>query len=249
MKKVILILIIIIIMVIIYSNMNVFEGMGGMYPQDPSMIKNVPFQSETEILDDLNKLYKGVNNHEIKLKVYDSNYKAKNITPNPNHNISQNITNLINHLKRQDNELIHLTSPNNIVSYVPSNDLNKLIDGSLIKPLYDRLMRIHKFPQENMMGPEECDTKVLLRQANVLTRHGYHDDSDEIRKRIVKLDNGIEKCKPVNPEPRITLQEINSRVQQTMMYYINNIIQYHETAIDTVGKSVTEFVKRTHNMI
>ena len=79
MKKVILILIIIIIMVIIYSNMNVFEGMGGMYPQDPSMIKNVPFQSETEILDDLNKLYKGVNNHEIKLKVYDSNYKAKNI--------------------------------------------------------------------------------------------------------------------------------------------------------------------------
>ena len=248
MKQTILFLIIIILLSLLYPylNQNIKEGM--MYPPDKSMIKNVSHPSETEILKTLNELFIGTNNHETRLKVYDTNYKSQNVTPNPNHNISQNISTLLNHLKRQDNELIYLTKNPEIVSYVPSNSLNKLLDGSLIKPLHDRLMKIHKFPQQNIMGPEECDTKVLLKQANILTRHGYHDDSDELRKKIVKLDNGIEKCKPVDPEPRISLDEVNARVQLTTMYYINDIIQYHEVAIENVAKSIEKFVKKVNNL-
>lgn len=248
MKQTILFLILIILLSLLYSyfNPNIKEGM--MYPQDKSMIKNVSHPSETEILKTLNELFVGISNHETRLKVYNTNYKSQNVTPSPNHNISQNISTLLNHLKRQDTELIYLTKNPEIVSYVPSSSLNKLLNGSLIKPLHNRLMKLHEFPQQNITGPEECNTKVLLKQADILTRHGYIEESNELRKRIVLLRYGIKKCKPVDPEPRISLDEVNARVQLTTMYYINDIIQYHEVAIENVAKSVERFVKKINNL-
>ena len=53
---------------------------------------------------------------------------------------------------------------------------------------------------------------------------------------------------PVDPEPRISLDEVNARVQLITMYYINDIIQYHEVAIENVAKSVEKFVKKVNNL-
>ena len=112
-------------------------------------VKNIRGVPESERLLILADIYNNVRKHEKLFSVYDEEYKHEDIQQNPNLSIYKNTTAIFKYLKKHDNELIKLTDKHN--KYIPSSNVDKLLDGSLIKQLKDDLMKIKNFPGKTMM--------------------------------------------------------------------------------------------------
>jgi hypothetical protein len=84
--------------------------------------------------------------------------------------------------------------------------------------------------------------------------------SDEIRKEMVKQINTLkldavkkeilnipgEKI-PVDTSPRITQEEIDSRIENLTLFHITKVIKYHDYILEKVAKNAEVYVKKVYN--
>ena len=210
---------------------NIMEGLG-----EPSVdsIKVDEGVSEIELQSKLSKLYSNVREHERRLSLLDNSYKKEDIKQNPNENIAKNSKRLLIKLKKQDNQLVKITNSYN--RYIPSNALDKLLDGSLILPYYNELIKVHKFKKKPIMGPQSTDSRVLQKYEQIYNANGFPDDAKDARKASVEYKYGL-KEKPDNT-PIISMKAVNNLVQDAIIKYIDEIIMYQNNALVEYEKSL-----------
>ncbi len=214
-----------------YFTKNIVEGLG-----EPSVDSIKPDQgvSEIELQDKLTKLYSNVREHERRLALLDNSYKKDNIQQNPRQNIAKNARRLLQKIKKQDEQLVKLTKNGN--RYIPSNSLDGLINGSLLLPYYNELMKVHKYKKKPIMGPPSTNPAKLLKFEQIYNRNGYPDDGKDARKAAVEYRYGI-KEKPDNT-PIISRKAVNNLVQDAMIKYIDEIVMYQNNALVEYEKSL-----------
>ena len=258
--KIILLLIIIIIFNLIFNSLyDIKEGIDYMMP-NPEMVKDVRVVPETTRRIILSEIYDNVRKHEKLFSIYDTeSYNYQDIKQDPNKTLYANIYNLFPILIKHDKVILKITK-NCGNTYIPPDTLNKLVDGSLIKPLKDDLEKIKNYPNKSLMPDKETDPKVLEEQAKKYEALASKQPEGDLRddllrkakdkrveaaKKIVENDPPDDVNTPVDPDPRISQDEIDARLQMTTLYHIKKIVEYQDLAVKDIYECIQNYMKKT----
>lgn len=102
----------------------------------------------------LNECVNNVINHEEVLSTLDTNYKKGTIKVDTKQTDMQNIQNLLRFIKKQDFQIQKM-----LPNYLLNQDLDGLLDGSLLKPIATDLANKSNYPE----NPLECDPEAIQR--------------------------------------------------------------------------------------
>lgn len=260
--KIILLLIIIIIINLIFNSFyNIKEGIDYMMP-NPEMVKDVRVIPETTRRIILSEIYDNVRKHEKLFSIYDTDsYTYQDIKQDPNKSLYANIYSLFPYLIKHDKVISKITK-NCGNTYIPSDTLNQLVDGSLIKPLKDDLEKIKNYPNKSLMPDKETDPKVLEEQAKKYEALASRQPAGELRddlfrkakdkrvdaaKKIIENDPPDDVNTPVDPDPRISQEEIDARIQMTTLYHIKKVVEYQDQAVKDMYECIQNYMKKTFN--
>jgi len=269
---------------------------------DPNMIKDIQDTPDSDRLLILSEIFNNVNNHEIKLNAYDTEYTISVIRPNPSIGIMNNVNNIIPYLEKQDRVLTKLTRG----TYIPSSNLEKLKDGTLLEPLKTDLTKLKDFDGPPLMPQVETDPIAMIRKAELyelyangtkdkIQRTAYYIERDKnlalaekttdpvlkqsylheadkyatmaggtknkkVKKELINkanelrvaskkkiIENEPPKNMPNDTSPRITEDQINSRLETAALYYIMKIIEYQDSIINNMTNEIINYFKKTYN--
>jgi len=244
------------------------EGFVDYMNPSADQLKNVREIPSTQLLTILSETYTNVDNHEKLLSILNDDYEYEKVSQNADYSIEENIFSLFRFLKKHDNELMKITEGDN--QYIPSDVLDRLIDGSLMKPLRDDLYKIKEYPGKSMMPHKETDPRVMRRQgqkyidhANKANRSGLRQDvrHEVVTKLLKKADKKyVDAAKkevendphdnsntPVDTDPRITQRELETKLIMNSLYYVKGIVEYQETAIKGVQQKISTGILQNYS--
>lgn len=259
--KEIILLILIIVITLLYGVMRQREGYVDYMMPNADMVKNVRVVSETDRRTLLSECYDSVRKHEKLFSIYDDEYKYEDISQNVKNTIKQNILALFKHLQRHDDELSKMTKNHN--QYIPTSTLQKLKDGSLLKPLRDDLDKIKNYEGKTVMPDKTTEYDELIKQAEAYEKEASRTPRGELRddlyrkgknKRVDAAKKKIENDPPdnantpVDTDPRISQEEIDSRLEMVELYHVMQVIKYQDLAVKEVYKIATDYMKQTYSI-
>ena len=236
------------------------EGFVDYTSPNADQIKNVREIPSTQLLTILSEIYTNVDNHEKLLSILNDEYEYEPVSQNTEYSMEENIFSLFRFLKKHDNELVRITEDDN--QYIPSDILDRLIDGSLMKPLRDDLYKIKNYPGKSMLPYKETDPNVMkqqgqqyIKKADEVKRSNLRP---EVKKEVVsklmrKADKKyVDATKkeieddphdnsniPVDTDPRITQRELETKLIMNSLFYVKGIVEYQETAIQGIQQRVS----------
>lgn len=244
------------------------EGFVDYMNPNTDQIKNIREIPSTQLLTILSEIYTNVDNHEKLLSILNEDYKYEAVSQNTDYSMEENIFSLFRFLKKHDNELVRITEDDN--QYIPSDVLDRLIDGSLMKPLRDDLYKIKNYPGKSMMPYKETDPDVMkqqgqqyIKKANEVHNSNLRGDvkKEVVSKLLKKADKKyVDATKkeieddphdnantPVDTDPRITQRELETKLIMNSLYYVKGIVEYQETAIQEIQKKVTTSIIQNYS--
>ena len=244
------------------------EGFVDYTSPNADQLKNVREIPSTQLLTILSEIYTNVDNHEKLLSILNNDYEYEAVSQNTEYSMEENIFSLFRFLKKHDNELVRITEDDN--QYIPSDILDRLIDGSLMKPLRDDLYKIKNYPGKSMLPYKETDPDVMKQQGQQ-----YIDKADEVnrsnlrpevKKEVVsklmrKADKKyVDATKkeieddpqdnsniPVDTDPRITQRELETKLIMNSLFYVKGIVEYQETAIQGIQQRVSTSIIQNYS--
>ena len=244
------------------------EGFVDYTSPNADQLKNVREIPSTQLLTILSEIYTNVDNHEKLLSILNDDYEYEAVSQNTEYSMEENIFSLFRFLKKHDNELVRITEDDN--QYIPSDILDRLIDGSLMKPLRDDLYKIKNYPGKSMLPYKETDPDVMKQQGQQ-----YIDKADEVnrsnlrpevKKEVVsklmrKADKKyVDATKkeieddpqdnsniPVDTDPRITQRELETKLIMNSLFYVKGIVEYQETAIQGIQQRVSTSIIQNYS--
>ena len=138
-------LIVVLLVAIFYRKTPIYEGYGMLSGTEGPMRKTDFYAILTECIENIKK-------HDTILSTIDKNYSKNDLQIDTTAPDMTNIQALLAVMKIQDAEILKL-----LPTYIPSTDLDGLIDGSLLKPIVDDLHAQSKYPN----NPLDCDPVVI----------------------------------------------------------------------------------------
>ena len=256
-NKVFIVFLILIILISLICGNRSKEGYVDYMMANADSVKNIRGVPESERLLILADIYNNVRKHEKLFSVYDEEYKHEDIQQNPNLSIYKNTTAIFKYLKKHDNELIKLTDKHN--KYIPSSTVDKLLDGSLIKPLKDDLMKIKNFPGKTMMPKKHTKRKEIINHILQYRAAAKNERDPEVKKdltkraekktldlhkKIIEDDPPDDANTPVDDSPRVTQQEIDDRLHFVTLYHIVKTVEYQDNAIKQLYKIAENYLSQ-----
>lgn len=255
-NKIFIIVLVLIILMSLFQKCKIKEGYVDGMMLDPKMVKNVSGVPETERLLMLSEVYKIVRNHEKLFSIYDPNeYSYQEIQQNPNKSLMENTKNLFKFLKKHDKQLAKLTETGN--KYVAPTTVDSLLNGSLIKPLKDDLLKIKNIPGKSMMPHKVTDPKEIQKQSSLYKVLAQNESDPDVKKdlldaskdkkmdlytKVVENDPPDDANQFVDKSPRITMKEINERLQFVTLFHVSKVVQYQDEAIKEVYKIAENYI-------
>ena len=148
-------------------NKLITEGLGEM-PDTSNMEKSNSADvaaraiSNSDIVKIISEFVTKINNHDIILQSLDSTFAKNTITiKSEADKMRENINNMLSVMKKQDVEIVKLSTSNRFKSslppYIPSPDLPGLIDGKLLADKETRLYNLSHYP----LSPTDCSLNMI----------------------------------------------------------------------------------------
>ena len=250
MKKLIIAILILIILFSLYLQYNNrYEGYTNYMNPDPEMVKKITFVDDSVRKQVLGEIYENVRKHEEIFKTYDSEYLYENIQQKENRSNLQNIYALFPILKKQDNELIKLTKDGN--KYTRASTLDDLIDGTLTQTYINDLENLRDYRPPSLMPQKVIDPYTMREIATEYREKAASTNNKDLRDNLIRKANEWEEKSykkeiegepadnanvPIDDQPIITQESIDSKVEMLTMYYIVNIIKYQDQSIGEIFK-------------
>jgi hypothetical protein len=118
--------------------------------------------SNSDIVKIISEFVTKINNHDIILQSLDSTFAKNTITVKSDADkMRENINNMLSVMKKQDVEIVKLSTSNRFKSslapYIPSPDLPGLIDGKLLADKETRLYNLSHYP----LSPTDCSLNII----------------------------------------------------------------------------------------
>ena len=168
--SIVIILLLFIFAVSLYGsriNKLITEGLGEM-PDTSNMEKTNSADvaaraiSNSDIVKIISEFVTKINNHDIILQSLDSTFAKNTITVKSEADkMRENINNMLSVMKKQDVEIVKLSTSNRFKSslppYIPSPDLPGLIDGKLLADKEIRLYNLSHYP----LSPMDCSLNMI----------------------------------------------------------------------------------------
>lgn len=192
----------------------------------------------------------GVQKHEVALNIVDPQYTLNDTVVNSKLDKITNIKNLLNIMKIEDVEIQKL-----LPNYIPSSDLEGLLDGSLVENLGLQLGIATITPIKSKLDVDP-DTMNALAQnfydasdkrpdtmaAAMLSGQG---DSYIMNAIKTKYNNSLVDNKIYNPT-QLSDTAAQSILESNYLSYMINIIQYQEIAINTIVNNVSKNIANVY---
>jgi hypothetical protein len=188
----------------------------------------------------------GIQKHEIALNIVDPNYTLNNTVVDSEQDKITNIKNLLNIMKLEDVEIQKL-----LPNYIPSSDLEGLLDGKLLSSLGEQLDIAKITPTKSKLDIDPDSMNALAKNfydasddkegtmtATMLSGQGDSYSSNAIK---TKYNNSLVNNKIYNPN-QLSNNAAQSILESNYLSYMINIIQYQEIAIDTIINNVSKNV-------
>jgi len=187
----------------------------------------------------------GIQKHEVALNIVDPSYKVNDTVVHANLDKITNIKNLLNIMKLQDEEIQKL-----LPNYVPSSDLEGLLDGSLVENLGTQLGIATITPIKSKLDIDPASMNTMAQDyydasdqqdqnsmtAMMLSGQGDSYTSNAIK---AKYSNSLVNNRIYNPS-QLSDSAAQSILESNYLSYMINIIQYQEIAIDTIVTNVSQ---------
>jgi hypothetical protein len=187
----------------------------------------------------------GIQKHEVALNIVDPSYKVNDTIVHANLDKITNIKNLLNIMKLQDDE-IHKLLPN----YVPSSDLEGLLDGSIVENLSTQLGIATITPIKSKLDIDPATMNIMAQDyynasdqydpksttAMMLSSQGDMYTSNAIK---AQYSNSLVNNRIYDP-PQLSDSAAQSILESNYLSYMINIIQYQEIAINTIINNVSQ---------
>tara|TARA_B100000925_G_scaffold29927_1_gene19923 strand:+ start:1296 stop:2111 length:816 start_codon:yes stop_codon:yes gene_type:complete len=250
MKKLIIAILILIILFSLYLQHNRgIEGYTNYMNPDPEMVKKITYIDDSIRKQVLGEIYENVRKHEEIFKTYDNEYLYENIQQKENRSNLQNIYALFPILKKQDNELIKLTKHGN--KYTRATTLDDLIDGTLTQTYINDLENLRDYKPPSLMPQKVIDPYVMREIATEYREKAASINNKDLKDKLIRKANSWEEKSykkeiegepadnanvPIDDQPIITQESIDSKVEMLIMYYIVNIIKYQDQSIGEIFK-------------
>lgn len=230
-----------------YLQYNKKEGYTNYMMADPDMVKKITFVDDSVRKSVLIEIYDNVRKHEEIFKTYDKDYIYENIQQIPSQTNLNNIYALFPVLKKHDDELIKLTKDGN--KYTKSDTLDDLLDGTLTQTYINDLENLRDYSPAPIMPNKVVDADEMMQIAAGYRQQAQATSNEDLRKSLIrKADEWEEKAikkkiegepadnanVPIDDQPIITQEAIDSKVEMLTMYYIINIIKYQDQSIGEI---------------
>ena len=246
-KLIILCLLIVILLSLYLQYTKIKEGYVNYMMANPDMVKKITIVDDSTRKSVLSEIYENVRKHEVILKTHDKSYRYENIQQNTKRSNMENIYALFPILKKQDNELVKLTKTGNV--YVKADTLDDLINGKLTNQYIRDLEKIRDYNPPSMLPKKVVDADKMRDIASEYREKAEMTSYDSVRKSLLrKADDWEEKAVkkelegipednanvPVDSDPIVSQDEIDSKVEMLFMYYIVNIVKNQDQAINEI---------------
>lgn len=248
MRKLIIFGLLIVILLSLYLQYTkIKEGYVNYMMANPDMVKKITVVDDSTRKSVLSEIYENVRKHEIILKTHDKTYRYENVQQNIKNSNMQNIYALFPILKKQDNELVKLTKTGNV--YVQADTLDDLINGNLTNQYIRDLEKLRDYKPPSMLPKKVVDADEMRDIASEYREKAAMTPYESVKKSLLrKADEWEEKAVkkelegipednaniPIDSDPIISQDAIDSNAEMLFMYYIVNIVKNQDQAINEI---------------
>lgn len=248
MRKLIIFCLIVVILFSLYLQYDKLkEGHVNYMAANPDMVKKITVVDDSTRKSILSEIYENVRKHEVILKNHDKKYRYENVQQVTTRSNMQNIYALFPILKKQDDELVKLTKTGNV--YIQADTLDDLINGKLTNQYVRDLEKLRDYTPPSMLPKKIVDVDEMRDIASEYREKAAITPYESVKKSLLRKADGWEEKAvkkelegipednaniPVDTDPIVSQDEIDSKVEMLFMYYIVNIVKNQDQAINEI---------------
>ena len=260
----VIIFVFIILGVSFYAACNKTEGFtmpavpGTMY--NSYEIKAKPMSS-SDLVTVMTEIFTDIQNNDTKLHVLDSSYNLNTFNLVQD-DFQKNINSMLNVMKLQDVEIKKRLS-----TYIPSPDLSKLINGTLLAVKAERLYNLSRYP----ISPSECSIDYMTEQKNRLSKKltdalaaqgpaanppPVVDPNIQVKMLIANKEDDIVELKQNLKDPNFTKCNPNMSTTDADSIYIGlelnamtKIVALQTNAVNTIQTNVSSDIVNSYSTL
>ena len=238
-----IIIALLIVVILIYSCQSCFKHREGATFTNLDNNKSQTPLSDSNRSIILMELVTNIQKHDVALNIVHPEYQVNNVNINPKDNKFSNIKILLNIMKNQDKEIDKL-----LPNYVPSSDLQGLIDGTLMGNLGKQLAISTITPIKPLT---DVDPKAMMELSNkYYTASDQHGDTmtatllssqgDVYKSNAIKAQytNSLVNDKVYNP-PELSDTAAQSILESNYLSNMIIIVQYQDIAINNIIDNIS----------